>query len=189
MNRDWVRALVYAALLFGAASLSDLPAAQTRCGTERWDIKTLSDPATSQVVLTPTVTTVEQLQAIPIPGPIELHTPRYAVEKQTVTVTATLKAAKLETDSDYHVVIAGSTGATMIAEFANPSCVANAQFRRTIGGARQAFVRRFGTPPSTHFVTLHGVATLTGVVFLDVLHAQRGVAPNGVEIHPVLGIK
>jgi hypothetical protein len=30
--------------------------------------------------------------------------------------------------------------------------------------------------------------TLFGVGFFDVIHGQRGVAPNGIELHPVLGI-
>lgn len=26
--------------------------------------------------------------------------------------------------------------------------------------------------------------TITGVAFFDILHGQRGVAPNGIELHP-----
>jgi hypothetical protein len=33
---------------------------------------------------------------------------------------------------------------------------------------------------------LSGTATIEGVGFLDFLHGQRGVAPNGIELHPVL---
>ena len=29
-------------------------------------------------------------------------------------------------------------------------------------------------------------ATITGVAFFDDLHRQRGVAPNGIELHPLL---
>src|SRR5581483_4092400 len=31
--------------------------------------------------------------------------------------------------------------------------------------------------------------TVTGVVFFDFIHGQRGVAANGVELHPVLDIR
>jgi len=30
--------------------------------------------------------------------------------------------------------------------------------------------------------------TVTGVAFFDVLHGQEGVAPNGIELHPILMI-
>jgi hypothetical protein len=30
-------------------------------------------------------------------------------------------------------------------------------------------------------------ARVTGVAFFDFLHGQTGVAPNGIELHPVLG--
>ena len=30
---------------------------------------------------------------------------------------------------------------------------------------------------------------ITGVGFFDYLHGQRGVAPNGIELHPVLGVE
>ena len=30
-------------------------------------------------------------------------------------------------------------------------------------------------------------AQITGVAFFDFLHGQTGVAPNGIELHPVLG--
>ena len=29
---------------------------------------------------------------------------------------------------------------------------------------------------------------ITGVGFFDYLHGQRGVAPNGIELHPVLDV-
>ena len=37
---------------------------------------------------------------------------------------------------------------------------------------------------SACFRLLTGTATITGVAFFDVSHGQRGVAPNGVELHP-----
>jgi hypothetical protein len=77
----------------------------------------------------------------------------------------------------------------MIAEFPDPACVSHRLYRPQIATARQAFVQRFGTPPNTHFVTLRGQATLTGVLFYDTCHGQRGRAPNCAEIHPVLDLK
>jgi len=33
---------------------------------------------------------------------------------------------------------------------------------------------------------MSGLAQIIGVGFFDTLHGQNGVAPNGVELHPVL---
>jgi len=32
-------------------------------------------------------------------------------------------------------------------------------------------------------------AVVTGVAFFDFLHGQTGVAPNGIELHPILGFR
>jgi hypothetical protein len=86
-------------------------------------------------------------------------------------------------------VIADTVSAkTMIVEFADPACVAKPKWRDQIGAARKAFVGFFGTPVATKFSTLSGSAQFTGVLFFDKLHGQRGVAPNGVELHPVLHV-
>src|SRR5579864_1689985 len=86
------------------------------CGRDRWNVKTLTDPAAAQVDLTPTPSTVEALRVLPVPGVIEFGTPRLSQELHTYTVTARLLWDKLETDSDFHVVIAGQSDATIIAE-------------------------------------------------------------------------
>jgi hypothetical protein len=30
--------------------------------------------------------------------------------------------------------------------------------------------------------------TVTGIAFFDTIHGQEGIAPNGIELHPVLSI-
>src|SRR5207253_3052340 len=52
--------------------------------------------------------------------------------------------------------------------------------------ARASFVRACGRPSPGFFVTLSGAATVVGVGFFDFDHGQRGVAPNAIELHPVL---
>lgn len=52
--------------------------------------------------------------------------------------------------------------------------------------ARAALIAAFGQPHSGSFTHLSGTATLTGVGFFDFLHGQTGVAPNGIELHPVM---
>jgi hypothetical protein len=43
-----------------------------------------------------------------------------------------------------------------------------------------------GQPSSSHFTNLGGRANITGVGFFDIPHGQTGVAPNAIELHPVL---
>jgi hypothetical protein len=196
----WVLAIATAVLAgrfggpFNRAYITSVDAPQPvsarACGRERWDVKTLTDPAASQVNLTPIPSTVETLCALPVPGIIEFGTPRLAQEMRTYTVTARLLWDKLEADSDFHVVIAGQSGATMIAEVPDPGCAAGSRVGSVLARVRQAFVTQFGEPSAERFQRVRGAPTvqLTGVLFFDVLHGQRGVAPNGAELHPVLNL-
>ncbi len=115
---------------------------------------------------------------------------REASERTTFRVRASLVEMKLEDDSDIHLVIAdpSDSRATMIAELPNPSCTAGASLkaRAKMRQARKAFVAACGSP-STSFKRLSGTATISGVGFFDQIHGQKGVAPNGIELHPVVG--
>jgi hypothetical protein len=105
-------------------------------------------------------------------------------------LTATLVEAKRETDRDIHLVIADPNNRqhTMIVELPDVVCrgPANSVKRAQMLAARQAFERRCGVPSRSHFGRLRGNAVITGAGFFDRLHHQRGVAPNGIELHPVL---
>jgi hypothetical protein len=50
--------------------------------------------------------------------------------------------------------------------------------------ARRSFERACGSTAGS-FRSLHGTATIDGVGFFDAIHGQRGIAPNGIELHPV----
>jgi hypothetical protein len=106
-------------------------------------------------------------------------------------VRAKLVEMKLEDDSDIHLVIADPTrtGASMIAELPSPSCTVGAtpKARLKMRRARNAFIAACGSPTGS-FRRLSGTATITGVGFFDQIHGQTGVAPNGIELHPVVEI-
>ncbi len=53
--------------------------------------------------------------------------------------------------------------------------------------ARAAFIRACGYPSSSSFTRLRGKATITGVGFFDFDYGQTGIAPNAIELHPVIG--
>lgn len=182
-NLRLLATLILTLILLGRA-----PAAQTSCGTARWDVKTLTDAAAGSVDFTGRDATVEELSALPVPGPTKIHTPRYPAETATYRVSGRLVGFKLETDSDIHVVLAGTSGATMIVEIPDPSCIGTVKHAE-ISQARADFIRAFGQPAG-QFTRPAGAPSLrvVGVLFFDIIHGQVGVATNGVELHPVLAV-
>jgi hypothetical protein len=103
-------------------------------------------------------------------------------------VTGRLKLAKLEDDSDYHLVIAqpGAPKKTMIVEFPHPGCTEGAIKRKLMRHARNRFADACGPVGSSDFKELSGKALIEGVGFWDIPHGQTGAAPNQLELHPVL---
>jgi hypothetical protein len=163
---------------------------QVGCGIERWSVKTLADPSGRRLTLSPTAATVRALRRKQVPGYLGLRR-HLGVERTTFRVRAKLVEMKLEADSDIHLVIADPTrtGATVIAELPSSSCNAGAtpKARLKMANARKAFIAACGAPSSGPFRKLSGTATVTGVGFFDQIHGQTGVAPNGIELHPVVG--
>ena len=64
------------------------------------------------------------------------------------------------------------------------SCFASKKSK--MASARSSLIAACGQPSSSHFTDLTGKATITGVGFFDIPHGQTGVAPNAIELHPVL---
>lgn len=158
-----------------------------RCGVERWAVKTLSDPGAQQVNFSPQSTTISYLRQLPAPK--VLPTTRLTAERQTYVLSGSVVAVKEESDRDYHLVLSDH-GQTMIAEVPNPSCLAHASSTvvQQITAARKAVVQALGQPSTLRFKTVNKPVTVTGVLFWDFSHGQRGVAPNAIELHPVLHI-
>lgn len=162
------------------------------CGRERWSAKTFSDGVPVDVAH-PIVATVDQLRALPRPGGVDgFDAPRVRAEQHVYTVHAEADGARLEDDSDIHLVLAqpGNLHDTMVAEIPDPNCMhgAPAALVADVARARLAFVRAFGIPPTTHFMLLYRPVTVTGALFFDFLHDQDGLAPNGAELHGVIAL-
>jgi hypothetical protein len=173
------RALIFvvAVLLAAVAARVAAPAhrgharfsAPLACGVERWRIKTLKD----RPALVPArPSTVAALTSIARPA----HLPprRLPFEHRIFAVVARVTFKRLEDDLDYHLVLR-SGSRTMIAETPSPLCTAGATPYRRRQMLRSRSKARFCAR-----------ARVTGVAFFDFLHGQIGVAPNGVELHPVL---
>ena len=175
--------------LFVAVSLLMVPSALiAQCGVERWSVKTGTDADVSKVNLNaPTNTTITAMRAFSAPNPIPPNNRITGPETTVWVINATLTLFKLESDSDYHLVIQDASGNTMITEIPSPSCVgAGSPFLAGITNARSEFDAKFTA--TTSFQTANIPVQVTGVGMFDFLHGQTGVAPNGIELHAVLDI-
>jgi hypothetical protein len=95
----------------------------------------------------------------------------------------TLTLIKLETDSDYHIVV--SDGAhTMIVEVPYPTCATGSAWSCFIARARAEVDSKLTVSSSPQYPSL--TVTVRGFGFFDTSHGQTGVAPNAIELHPVV---
>jgi hypothetical protein len=148
-------------------------------------VKTGSDPQAKSINTTDIQdTTIAALDALPRPRDPTTRVP--PVETTVYRINATLTYSKLESDSDIHLVLSDGGGHMMIAEVPSPSCDAGSLFAAQIAQARSQYDARHREEP--FFVADNERVTLTGVGFFDFDHGQRGVAPNAIELHPVLSI-
>jgi hypothetical protein len=107
--------------------------------------------------------------------PVLVLEARRPFERRAFTVIAAVVLVRHEADDDLHLVLRAG-GSHLIAEAPLPSCAGEAlpRYRRAMQVAR-ALVR------------LCTRARVTGVAFFDFDHGQTGVAPNAIELHPILG--
>ena len=159
-----------------------------QCGVERWSVKTGTDADKNLVNLSSTTSTTiyNMLQSVH-PSSLPANNRVAPREVTQYSVNGTLTTYKRETDSDYHLVIKDGSGRTMIVEIPSVNCLGTgSRFSSGVSNARAQFDARLTA--TTSFKTTSIPVTIRGVGFWDFLHGQTGVAPNGIEIHPVLNI-
>lgn len=169
-----------------APSVTEVPPPAKTCGVERWAVKTGMDSDAVKVNQANVVpSSVGALTALSAPSN---PTARVAPTETTVfSIHATLTKFKMETDdSDYHLILDDGQGHTLIAEMPSADCIGSSPFKTAIGDVRAVVFTRFHPGPS--FRATRANVTVTGVGFFDRVHGQTGVAPNGIELHPVLSI-
>ena len=142
------------------------------CGVERWTVKTLQD---RPHLLKARRTTIHYL--ITRRAPSSLPDRRLPFEHHIFTVVAAVVLVRPEDDSDLHLVLQQG-GNHMIAESPAPYC-----------DSRATRVRRRQMRVARNHVRLCSRARVTGVAFFDYDHGQTGVAPNAIELHPILGFR
>jgi hypothetical protein len=163
--------VVVAGLVASAAPVGAEVAAPIRslCGTERWTVKTLQDRPRLLSVQT---TTLQFL--VTRPAPHALPYTRLPFERHVFQVTATVTEIRPEDDGDLHVILRDGRF-HMIAEAPSLGCISRAKL-----------VRRVQMLAARRAVRVCRRARITGVAFFDYLHGQTGVAPNAIELHPIL---
>jgi len=186
--------VLVAAAVFGRAAPNARPSTAAPyglCGSERWAVKTLTDPAASRIAFSKVKSTdVAAMRHIRVPFRLKSTSARRLGAERTVyRLTVRLMGMKREDDSDIHLVVADpKLGGSMIVEFPASFCDVGASsvLRARMTKARQNLAKACGGEARTSFVQLTGTATITGVGFFDLIHGQTGVAPNGIELHPAL---
>ena len=168
---------------------STQPPLDVECGIERWHVKTLLDPDTAKIVWTPVASSIAEQSAFSRVS-VNLTAPRLDFEEQVTAIQCTIVSYKREDDNDIHLILQDSAGNQMIAEIPSVSC---AEVMRTshgmdYGAATDWVTANLGKP-TTSFKDANKAATVTGVLFQDFSHGQKGAAPSQREIHPVLSIK
>src|SRR4051812_43922797 len=144
--------------------------ARVACGVERWAVKTLQD----RPGLRPARLTTVRFLVTRRP-PAHLPTRRLPFERNVFTVVAAVTGIRAEDDGDLHLLLR-SGRFQMIAEAPQAVCTTKARLRyRSAMALARLLVR----------VCAH--ARITGVAFFDFKHGQSGGAPNGIELHPILG--
>jgi hypothetical protein len=173
------------------------PQLKSRAPAFRWSVRTGSDPDASLVKEKPVRATVEKLAAIPRPAGMKTPTERYVayqdgraegVERTIYEVEAEIVACKMQISGSYHLNLKGKTGQTMIANCVDPRLVApGSRWAKEIGRVRIEVEQKL--KPGSVYTHGSWPVRITGIGFFNHVHGQSGVAPNGIELTPVLSIE
>ena len=157
-------------------------ASRYHCGTERWSVKILADSDNAKVTLTPLPSSVSKLGDIPVPvAPLPADRRLAPHELNVFRVHVTVTQSLVENDQDWHLVLRDTEDSTrtMIGEIPDSACAIGSGWEHAYAEARRSF----------RAVPRGAVIEVDGVGFWDFQHGQRGRAPNGFELHPILAIR
>jgi hypothetical protein len=140
------------------------------CGVDRWTIKTLQDRPR---LLPMKRTTIAYL--VSRPAPTRRPRTRLPFERHIFRVTAAVTHVDPQIDQDLHVILSDGQH-TMTTEAPATDCTKDAKP-----------VRRVQMAQARRKVEVCAKAVVTGVAFFDTDHGQNYVAPNAIELHPILG--
>ena len=186
-NRQEIRVRFLSHALIIATVICLVPSAldaQALCGVQRWPVKIWIDQDAAKVDTVPIPITVAELVRIPRPQPPFPNSNRVpGVEFQTFVLRARfMEARPQDADSDIHVVVRdlADERATLVTEIPHPDCAQGYERLARLYEDARAALRR---------VPRDGIVEIVGIGFFDTDHGQRGMWPNGLEIHPVLYLR
>lgn len=161
--------------------------ASVTCPYERGPVKEGSDADRYKVSTTVAATSVYYLRTRPKPSTYPRNNRLSPYELHTYAVTAYLTQYKVESDGDLHLVLKDSSGRSMIAEIPCAPCVpTTSRWKSAITNTRTVFAHTYSATTSWKYVKRS--VTVRGLAMFDPLHGQTGVAPNGIELHPVIAL-
>jgi len=171
-----------------------------KCGTWRWNIKTLTDAQGADIVAsTPKTTTINALNELNRPAKVSANSPRFPEEQGLVKVRGYIIEHKLvagsDGDQDYHIVIQSEDGKTqLIAEIPSPECpevFANPTMKELFTGLRETYDEYIGQPRNGKIQAVNPPVQVevVGVPFWDMADHGGGHSANGIELHPLVGIQ
>jgi hypothetical protein len=158
-------------------------------GEERWDIKILADKDASKIdfghVRDTTIRGIGQIKVKKLKNGEDR--PRSDVETRVYRVCCKIVFRKHEDDKDYHLVLYDPvTKDSMIAEMPDYTCP------RVIAAGKADLFKAVADTLSRYVkgkVYLQKNFEVTGVIFQDFAHKQKGHAPNYLELHPILSLR
>jgi hypothetical protein len=168
------------------------------CGTERWKVKTLTDTTRVNIDPDEVLKTINWFRTRTRPANLPNTRRLIGIETMTFRVRGKVIAYKREGgahgDRDFHVVLAqvNHPSKTMVVEFTDPDCarVCSSEFLEQMRQAREDFIEKVGQPTGSFKEPEETIVIeVVGIGFFDRLHGQRGMAPSGIEIHPVLSMR
>lgn len=176
-------ALVFAGAGFGIEGHDN----DKRCGGEElWNLKVLTDNASSEIKDNHRVTSIKKIAEIITDTAKRRKGGRLSFEKEIVTIkNVFITKVILENDNDYHLVLKDSEGCTMIGEIVDPNCDDAQQAKDYIDDYEN--VRDMMDNLGNTY--LNYKYEIKGVLFKDRAHGQTGRAANNLEIHPILKLK
>ena len=181
--REALGCFVGAALLLSGASLA------AACGTERRPVQVAADQNAVEIADFARTAGIAELAAISAPeAPAARPSARFAPAELTVyTVSGALLAIDKTADGDIRLVIADADQpkTAMIAVAPDPACAAGSRFADNIAAVRNAIDRKFG---AFSRLTPNLPVTATGVAYFGARRGEPGTAPNGIELHPLIGV-
>ncbi|HYX30884.1 MAG TPA: hypothetical protein VE863_20265 [Pyrinomonadaceae bacterium] len=173
------------------------PQTKARAPVFRWKVRTGADPDAELVEEKPVQITIEKLAAKHRPADMKDPTKVYpayqdrraeGVERTIYEVEAVIVAHKLQMSGSYHLDLQGETGRTIIANSVDPQHVdPGSRWAKQIATVRKEVEERL--KPGPVYTGGSWRVRITGIGFFNQVHGQHGVAPNGIELTPVLSIE